>query len=116
MGNVMQKDGTIAQHARDLHRMTSRWPSDYSLFPKFKEHTSGTRIYSDNGVKLNYAGNWLNGKGHDFYQARLNKLVLCSDKCLHIFDDYVEKRSASMPLNSLLYVLSNVNKQIFIPL
>ncbi|GBL94753.1 hypothetical protein AVEN_244738-1 [Araneus ventricosus] len=36
------------------------------------------------------AENWLNGQGHDFYQAELNKLVLLSDKCLNRFGDFVE--------------------------
>lgn len=65
-------------------------PSDYCLFPKLKEHLSGTRFSSDSDVKT-AAENWLNGQGRDFYQAGLNKLVLRSDKCLNRFGDYVEK-------------------------
>ncbi|GBL89970.1 hypothetical protein AVEN_178381-1 [Araneus ventricosus] len=36
---------------RRLRRMTSRWPSDYILFPKLKEHLSGTRFSSDSDMK-----------------------------------------------------------------
>ncbi|GBL83968.1 hypothetical protein AVEN_100852-1 [Araneus ventricosus] len=38
-------------------RMASRWPSDYFLFPKLKEHLSGTRFGSD---AKTVAENWLN--------------------------------------------------------
>ncbi|GBM72947.1 hypothetical protein AVEN_124127-1 [Araneus ventricosus] len=46
MGIVMQEDDTITQHARCLRRMASRWPGDYFLLPKLKEHLSGTRNVS----------------------------------------------------------------------
>ncbi|GBL80920.1 hypothetical protein AVEN_26328-1 [Araneus ventricosus] len=72
-----------------LHRMASRWPSDYFLFPKLKEYLSATRFSSDSDVKT-AAENWLNGYGHPFYQARLNKLALRSGKCLKRFGDYVK--------------------------
>ncbi|GBM50444.1 hypothetical protein AVEN_53020-1, partial [Araneus ventricosus] len=72
-----------------LRQMASRWPSDYFLFSKLKEHLSGTRFSSDNDVKTS-AEDWLNGQGRDFYHAGLNKLVLSSDKCLNGFGDYVE--------------------------
>ncbi|GBM31991.1 hypothetical protein AVEN_222321-1 [Araneus ventricosus] len=51
------------------------------------KHLSGTRFSSDNDVKT-ASENWLR---RDFYQARLYKLVLRSDKCLNRFGDYVEK-------------------------
>ncbi|GBN22627.1 hypothetical protein AVEN_238433-1 [Araneus ventricosus] len=73
-----------------LRRMVSRWPSDDFLFPKLKEHLSGTSIYSDSDVKTATV-KWLIGQGRDFYQARLNKSVLRSDKCLNRVGDYVEK-------------------------
>ncbi|GBN40325.1 hypothetical protein AVEN_81197-1, partial [Araneus ventricosus] len=44
-----------------LRRMTSRWPNDYFLFPKLKEHLSGTRFSSESDVKT-VAENWLNGQ------------------------------------------------------
>ncbi|GBM20139.1 hypothetical protein AVEN_81114-1 [Araneus ventricosus] len=50
----------------------------------------GTRFSSNSDLKT-AAENWLNGQGRDFYQARLNKLVLRSDQCLNRFGDYVEK-------------------------
>ncbi|GBO14125.1 hypothetical protein AVEN_183373-1 [Araneus ventricosus] len=43
MGMAMQEDDTITQHGRAFRRMASRWPSDYFLFPKLKEHSSGQR-------------------------------------------------------------------------
>ncbi|GBN92122.1 hypothetical protein AVEN_80942-1 [Araneus ventricosus] len=43
-----------------LQLITSQWPKDYFLFPKFKEHLSGTRFSSESDVKT-VAENWLNG-------------------------------------------------------
>ncbi|GBO14148.1 hypothetical protein AVEN_51682-1 [Araneus ventricosus] len=51
MGIVMQEDDTITQHARRLRRITSRWRNDYFLFPKLKEHLSGTRRSSESDMK-----------------------------------------------------------------
>ncbi|GBN70265.1 hypothetical protein AVEN_244225-1 [Araneus ventricosus] len=51
-----------------LRRVTSKWPSDYFLFPKLKEHLSGTRISSENDVET-VAENWLNGQ--DVISAKL---------------------------------------------
>nr|GBN18540.1 hypothetical protein AVEN_27647-1 [Araneus ventricosus]GBN18562.1 hypothetical protein AVEN_38415-1 [Araneus ventricosus]GBN18631.1 hypothetical protein AVEN_144502-1 [Araneus ventricosus] len=87
---VMQEDDTITQHADRLRRMASRWPSDYFLFPKLKEHLSGTEFPPDSDVKT-ACKKWLIEQGRDFYQAGLNKLVLSSDKCLKIFGDNVKK-------------------------
>ncbi|GBO30109.1 hypothetical protein AVEN_136286-1 [Araneus ventricosus] len=41
--------------------MASRWPSDYSLFPKRKKRLYGTRFSSDSDVET-AAENWLNGQ------------------------------------------------------
>ncbi|GBM56276.1 hypothetical protein AVEN_151953-1 [Araneus ventricosus] len=78
------------------------------------KHLSGRRFSSNSDVKT-AAENWFNGQGRDFYQAVLKlvlflKPVLRSDNCLNRFGDYEERRSASMSLNILLYVLSIVNK------
>ncbi|GBN89838.1 hypothetical protein AVEN_41985-1 [Araneus ventricosus] len=54
------------------------------------KHLFGTRFSPDSDVKT-AAENWINGQGRDFYQADLNKLVLCSYKCLNRFGDCVEK-------------------------
>ncbi|GBM03271.1 hypothetical protein AVEN_142558-1 [Araneus ventricosus] len=54
------------------------------------KHLFGRRFSSSSDVKI-AAKNWLNGRGRDFYQAGVNKLVLRSDKCLNGFGDYVEK-------------------------
>ncbi|GBL84128.1 hypothetical protein AVEN_118546-1 [Araneus ventricosus] len=89
------------------------------------KHLYGTKFSSNSDVIFKLSSlqdvktvteNWLNRQERDFYQAGLNKLVLRSDKCLNRFGDYVEKLSASMPLNSLWNFLSNVNKEIFITL
>ncbi|GBM55224.1 hypothetical protein AVEN_158111-1 [Araneus ventricosus] len=63
-----------------LRRMASRSPNGYFLFSKLKEYLSGTRFSSDSDVKIA-----AENSGRDFCQARLNKLVLCSDKCLNRF-------------------------------
>ncbi|GBO42668.1 hypothetical protein AVEN_149103-1 [Araneus ventricosus] len=57
-----------------LRRMASRWPSDYFLSPKLKEHLSGTRFSPKSDVKTD-AESWLNGQGRHFCQAGLNNLV-----------------------------------------
>ncbi|GBM05784.1 hypothetical protein AVEN_263-1 [Araneus ventricosus] len=49
------------------------------------KHLSGTRFFSNSDVKT-AVENWLDMQGRDFYQA----VVLRLDKCLNIFDDYVE--------------------------
>ncbi|GBO40279.1 hypothetical protein AVEN_33380-1 [Araneus ventricosus] len=90
LGIVMQEDDTITQHGKAFSSEGLRWPSDYFLFPKLKEHLSGTRFSSDSDAKT-AAENWRNGKGCDFYQAGLNKLVLRSDNCLNRFSHYLEK-------------------------
>ncbi|GBM72348.1 hypothetical protein AVEN_46524-1 [Araneus ventricosus] len=66
------------------------------------KHLSGTRFSSGSDVKTT-AENYLNGQGRNFYQVGLNKLDQSSDECLN-------RASASMPLNSLLYFLSIINK------
>ncbi|GBO27367.1 hypothetical protein AVEN_171000-1 [Araneus ventricosus] len=53
MSSAMQDDHTtptLNMPGRFL-RMASRWPSDYFLFPKLKEHLSGTRLSSESDVK-----------------------------------------------------------------
>ncbi|GBM25970.1 hypothetical protein AVEN_223106-1 [Araneus ventricosus] len=66
---------------RRLRRMASRWPSDYFLFPKLKEHLSGTRFSSDSDVKTA-----VENCGRDFYQSGLKKLALRSDKGRNRFE------------------------------
>ncbi|GBM89182.1 hypothetical protein AVEN_271489-1 [Araneus ventricosus] len=73
------------------------------------KHLSGTMFSSNNDVKT-AAENWFNVQGRDFYQARLDKFLLGSDKYLNRFCDYVEKLPASIHLNTLSYFLSIVNK------
>ncbi|GBN43153.1 hypothetical protein AVEN_116821-1 [Araneus ventricosus] len=58
MSIAMQECDIIAQHAREFASITSRWPNDYFLIPKLKEHLSGTRLYSESDVKT-LAENWL---------------------------------------------------------
>ncbi|GFW76166.1 hypothetical protein TNCV_2058131 [Trichonephila clavipes] len=48
-----------------------------------------TAIFQDSAVKSS-TETWLNEQGSDFYQDGLNKLVLCSDKCLNTLGDYVK--------------------------
>ncbi|GBN16420.1 hypothetical protein AVEN_256450-1 [Araneus ventricosus] len=53
MDSAMQDDDTTPtlNMPGRLLRMALRWPSDNFLFPKLKEHLSGTRISSDSDVK-----------------------------------------------------------------
>ncbi|GBN39076.1 hypothetical protein AVEN_100176-1 [Araneus ventricosus] len=44
-----------------LRRITSRWPNDYFLLPKLKEHLSGAMISSESDVKT-VAESWFNGQ------------------------------------------------------
>ncbi|GBM93661.1 hypothetical protein AVEN_132445-1 [Araneus ventricosus] len=56
-----------------LRRITLRWLNDYFLFPKLKEHLSGSRFSSENDVKT-VAENWLNGQ--DVISAKPVKQVV----------------------------------------
>ncbi|GBO20327.1 hypothetical protein AVEN_216369-1 [Araneus ventricosus] len=47
------------------------------------------KLSSNSDVKT-AAENWLNGQGRDFYEARLNTLVLLLNKCINKFGDYFE--------------------------
>ncbi|GBO27182.1 hypothetical protein AVEN_228992-1, partial [Araneus ventricosus] len=40
--------------------ITSRWPNDYFLVPKLKEHLTGAMFSSESDVKT-VVENWLNG-------------------------------------------------------
>ncbi|GBN47066.1 hypothetical protein AVEN_40716-1 [Araneus ventricosus] len=56
-----------------FRRMASRWPSNYFLFVKLKEHLSATRLSSDSDVKTT-AESWLSGLGRDFFQIRVKQV------------------------------------------
>lgn len=88
-------------------KKTARYwhPVTISLFRNWRKHLSRTR-FSLNDLKT-VAENWLNGQGQNFYQAGLNKLVICSNKCLNTFGGYVEKWSAIIPLNFSLLLINN---------
>ncbi|GBO40437.1 hypothetical protein AVEN_206507-1, partial [Araneus ventricosus] len=45
-----------------LRRITSRWPKNYFLFPKLKEHLSGTWFSSESDVKT-VVENWPKEQG-----------------------------------------------------
>ncbi|GBN77594.1 hypothetical protein AVEN_145673-1 [Araneus ventricosus] len=53
-----------------LRRKTSRWSNDYFLFPKLKEHLSGTRFSSERCE--NSCGELAQWTGRDFCYAGLN--------------------------------------------
>jgi hypothetical protein len=55
-----------------------------------KEHLSGKRFASDHKVE-NETRNWLTNLDANFYAEDILKLVSCWDKCLKLFEDYVEK-------------------------
>ncbi|GBM88629.1 hypothetical protein AVEN_164102-1 [Araneus ventricosus] len=61
-----------------LSQIASRWPSQYFLLLKLKEHLPGKRFSSDSVCKQ---------------LPRIGSMgtALSSDKCLNIFGDYVEK-------------------------
>ncbi|GBM39713.1 hypothetical protein AVEN_47518-1 [Araneus ventricosus] len=84
-----------------LRRMSSRWPSDYFLFPKLKEHLFGTKSSSDSDVKT-VTENRLSEQGRDFYQAGLNQSDLRSDKCLNRFDSDSNSNSCNRNTRALL--------------
>ncbi|GBM85974.1 hypothetical protein AVEN_43520-1 [Araneus ventricosus] len=69
MGIVMQEDDTITQHARAIvRRMASRWPSDYFLSQKLKEHLSGRKFSSETDVKT-ILENWFNVQDVSFAKS-----------------------------------------------
>ncbi|GBO37234.1 hypothetical protein AVEN_56398-1 [Araneus ventricosus] len=87
-GVILLPDNTHT--ARKTQELLRKFKSGATpLQPRFGTQ-SGTRFSSDIDVKTT-AENWLKGQGRNFYRDGLNKFVLCSDKCLNRFGDYVEK-------------------------
>jgi hypothetical protein len=64
--------------------------SDFHLFTALKDHLSGHKFVSDNGMKTAVT-RWLKSQGTEFYKAGINKLVPQLDKCLNLGGDYVVK-------------------------
>jgi histone-lysine N-methyltransferase SETMAR len=65
-------------------------PSDFHLFPNFKEFLGGSRFKNDEEVK-DAVKEWLNGLAAEVYDEGIQKLVTSYDKCLNVGGDYVEK-------------------------
>ena len=63
-------------------------PSDFYLFPYFKEHLGGQRFASNKEVK-EFATTWLKEQRQKFYEKGIFNLQ--SNKCLNSYGDYVEK-------------------------
>ncbi|GBL79721.1 hypothetical protein AVEN_18245-1 [Araneus ventricosus] len=111
-GVILLHDNTHT--ARKTQKFVQKFKLEVCSHPPFSpdlaanldsKHLSVTRFSSNSNVKT-AAENRLNGQGHDFYQAGLNKLVLSSVKYLNI----EEKWSANIPLNSFSYFLLIVYK------
>lgn len=66
---------SVARLPKHISHIPNLAPSLHSLFLfwKLKERLSETRLFSDRDVKRD-------DKGHDFNEAKLNKLVLSSNK------------------------------------
>ncbi|GBO24319.1 hypothetical protein AVEN_50435-1 [Araneus ventricosus] len=60
MGIVKKEDTPSLNMPGSLRRVISRWSNDYFLFPKLKEHLSGTKFSSESDVKT-VDENWLIG-------------------------------------------------------
>ncbi|GBM26009.1 hypothetical protein AVEN_141970-1 [Araneus ventricosus] len=95
MGVILQHDNThTARKTQELLQKCKEevWghpqpPMQPRLTPNMGSILlSGTRFSSNSDVKTASEN-----CEHDFYQAGLNKLVLCLDECLNKFGDYVEK-------------------------
>ncbi|XP_015438009.1 PREDICTED: histone-lysine N-methyltransferase SETMAR-like [Dufourea novaeangliae] len=65
-------------------------PSDYHLFPKLKEHLTGTRFSNDDEVK-DEVQRFLNGMAASWYDMGIQKLLQRLQKCIDRNGDYVEK-------------------------
>jgi hypothetical protein len=65
-------------------------PSDFHLFPKFKEFLGGRCFKSGEEVK-DAIKQWLNGMATEVYDEDIQKLVAHYDKCLNVGGDCVEK-------------------------
>lgn len=65
-------------------------PSDYRLFPKFKEHLSGQRFRSDDEVKEEVK-RFLDGLAAEFYDIGKLKLEHRLQKCVEKYGDYAGK-------------------------
>jgi histone-lysine N-methyltransferase SETMAR len=65
-------------------------PSDFHLFLHLNTFLGGRRFHGDSKVKE--AGNtWFASQVASFYDAGIQKLVRCHDKCLNSGGNYVEK-------------------------
>ncbi|GBO18116.1 hypothetical protein AVEN_205574-1 [Araneus ventricosus] len=96
----MLSDGVILLHdnthtARKTQELLQKFRCKVWTHPPYNPYLapnlgskrlSGTRFSSESDART-AAENC----GRDFYQARLNKLVLLSDECRNRFGDYVEK-------------------------
>jgi histone-lysine N-methyltransferase SETMAR len=58
-------------------------PSDFHLFPKFKEFLGGRRFKSDEEVK-DAVKEWLNGLAAEVYDEEIVKFLSRLDKCLNL--------------------------------
>jgi hypothetical protein len=63
-------------------------PSDFHLFPKFKEFLGGRRFRSDETVK-DAVKEWLNRQAAEVYDEDTQKRVTRYDTCLNVGGDYV---------------------------
>jgi transposase len=65
-------------------------PSDFHVFLHLKTFLGGCQFHDDNKVK-EAISTWLASQSASFYNADIQKLVPCYDKCLNNGGNYVEK-------------------------
>ncbi len=64
-------------------------PSNFALFPA--QVTLGGKKFSNDEEVATFTQNYFANLGLQFYQSSIQKLVSRYDKCLNLFDNYVEK-------------------------
>ena len=71
-------------------------PSDYHLFLHMKRFLAGKQFHSDAEVKTT-VNNWLQQQAVDFFDTRIQKLLMRYNKCLDSAGDYAEKLCFELP-------------------
>lgn len=89
-------------------------PSDYFHFPKLKSTLIWNKVL-ETVIWKQLLRTGSIGR-HPIFTYPVKQIGPRSDKCINRFYDYIEKKSASMPINFFLYFLFIVNENLFINL
>ncbi|GFO03183.1 histone-lysine N-methyltransferase SETMAR, partial [Plakobranchus ocellatus] len=65
-------------------------PSDFHLFGPLKRHLGGMAFETEDDL-ISELRNWFDNLDVDFFRVGINSLLSCSQKCIDLHGDYVEK-------------------------